>query len=547
MTRNKYFIFLSLIFTLGLILRLYKINSMPPLNADEAALGYNAYSLILTGKDEHGNSWPIHFQSFNDYKPGGYVYLLLPMVYFFGLNVISIRIVSAILGSLAPVLLAMFVNTWFGNMQKEKKVYFSLATALMLVISPWHIHFSRGAWEVNVATFFMLVGALFFSLAAKKPKFYLLAIVAFVCSLYVYHTARVVAPLMGLGIMWIRRAHIKRNLRMFALSLAVGMALVTPLVYSVFFAGGLLRARGVGITADLGLINRINELRGQHTEIAGMAAKLLHNKPLQYGLEFVSNWGEHYKGEFLFVSGDEIQRNKVPETGLLYLVEIVFILFAGATIAKNTKGWGFIFWWLIIAPIAAAFTFQSPNALRAQNMTIPLAIFSGYGLSQIFVFSKRQKQTMKIGLYVIIILSVLWSLTRYLLMYYKHLPKEYPYSSQYGFSEMVDFLKQEEAKFQSVFITTRYDQPYIMLLYYKKYPPALFQEGHKLSEIDNFGFSTVENFAKYSFQKIDFYALAHQNSNSLIIGTDEEIPEEANIVKEIYFPNGNIAFQIVAN
>jgi len=117
--KNKvYLIALFIIMVLGLFLRLYKVASMPPLNADEAALGYNAYSLIQTGRDEHGNSWPIHFQSFNDYKPGGYVYLILPMVYFFGLNAISVRLVSVFLGVLSVGLTALFVRNWFGNMQK---------------------------------------------------------------------------------------------------------------------------------------------------------------------------------------------------------------------------------------------------------------------------------------------------------------------------------------------------------------------------------------------------------------------------------------------
>jgi len=546
MKQNKYYLLL-LIFLLGLILRLCKSATLPPINADEAALGYNAYSLIQTGKDEHGNAWPIHFQSFNDYKPGGYVYLILPFVYLFGLNALSIRFVSIFLGSLSIFLIALLVKNWFGNLQEEKKEYFSLSAALMLAISPWHIHFSRGAWEVNVATFFMLLGVLLFLNATKKPKYYFFSIIAFVISLYIYHASLVVAPLLGLGLLFFNRSYIKRNAKVFIASLAIGIVLALPLIYSLLMGGGLSRAGGVGITADMGIINRINELRGQHQDIGGISAKAFHNKPLEYTMKFLSNWGKHYKGEFLFISGDEIQRNKVPETGLLYLVEIVFILVAGSQIAKKFKGWGFVFWWLLISPAAAAFTFQSPHALRAQNMVIPMAIFSGFGLSQILIFAKKQKNYMKYTLFSLIIFSLCLSVVRYLIMYYKHLPKEYPYSSQYGFSQMADYVVQEEHKFEKVFITTRYDQPYILMLYYTKYPPELFQADHTLTKADEFGFSTVDAYSKYRFVEIDFYKLARQNPDSLIIGTDEEIPDETNVVYEIYFPSGEIAFQIVAN
>ena len=67
---------------LGCLLLTFIPKDFPPaLNADEAAFGYNAYSLVETGKDEHGNAWPIHFQSFNDYKPGFYFYLVLYLNY----------------------------------------------------------------------------------------------------------------------------------------------------------------------------------------------------------------------------------------------------------------------------------------------------------------------------------------------------------------------------------------------------------------------------------------------------------------------------------
>ena len=69
-----------------------------PLLWDEAALGYNAYSILETGRDEYGQILPIIFKSFGDYKPGFYVYLTLPFIKVFGLNELSVRLPSIILG-----------------------------------------------------------------------------------------------------------------------------------------------------------------------------------------------------------------------------------------------------------------------------------------------------------------------------------------------------------------------------------------------------------------------------------------------------------------
>src|SRR4030043_983600 len=99
---------------LSALLRFYRLDSYPALNADEAAIGYSAYSLIETGKDEHGNSWPIHFQSFNDYKPGLYFYLVLPFVRVLGLNEWAVRIPNAALSVLTVLVVYLLVNELFG-------------------------------------------------------------------------------------------------------------------------------------------------------------------------------------------------------------------------------------------------------------------------------------------------------------------------------------------------------------------------------------------------------------------------------------------------
>ena len=47
---------LLVILLLALVIRVWNLNTIPPhLTPDEAALGYNAYSILKTGKDEYGN------------------------------------------------------------------------------------------------------------------------------------------------------------------------------------------------------------------------------------------------------------------------------------------------------------------------------------------------------------------------------------------------------------------------------------------------------------------------------------------------------------
>lgn len=529
--------FLLLIIVLAFALRFYSLNSLPALNADEAAIGYNAYSLIKTGLDEHGNSWPIHFQSFNDYKPGLFFYIVMPFVKLLGLNVWSVRIPGALIGVLNVIAIWFLVKEIWN---KNKQELFADLSALLLAISPWHIHFSRGAWEVNAATLFITLGILYFIKALKTQKYFALSIIFFIASLYTYHSARIITPLIGIGLLIIfkdKLFKIKSKREFFGSGL-LGAVLLVPLVISLFGPAVGARASGVSIFSDRGPIDRINVKRGEHESLSSLQAKLLHNKYAEYSLNFSENYLEHFWGEFLFLSGDDIQRNKVPEFGQLYLFQFPLLLISLFAIVRKPKKWRVILAWLVISPIAASLTFQSPHALRAQNMVIPLTIISAYGLYLLFRYKNRY-------LNIIMLLILIWSAYRYFHQYHVHMAKTYPFSSQYGVEEMVSYVNSRYDDVDEIYITDRYDQPYILYLFYTKYPSEKFQKEHTLSPQDQFGFSTVRSFDKLKFRNIDYSEL-NSKRKVLLVGADKEIlKDEANVIKTIYFPNGDISFEIV--
>src|SRR3990167_1289916 len=112
----KKHLYIILIVILAAILRLYALDKFPAgLNADEAAIGFNAYSLLETGRDEHGASWPLVFRSFDDYKPPLYFYLVLPFVKILGLNIWAVRLPSALLGIASVYLLYLLTNQLFSR------------------------------------------------------------------------------------------------------------------------------------------------------------------------------------------------------------------------------------------------------------------------------------------------------------------------------------------------------------------------------------------------------------------------------------------------
>lgn len=549
---NKIILFVIII--LAFVLRFWQLNSYPALNADEASIGYDAYSLITTGKDQHGNAWPVNFQSFNDYKPGLYVYIVLPFVKFLGLNEWAVRIPNAFFGVMSVYVAYLLIKELFGK-EKEK---FALMGAMFLAISPWHIHFSRGGWEANTATFFIALGVLFFVKGARiqNVKYKVLSVLFFVLSMYCYQATRVVAPLIGIGLVLIFRKEVISNVKPFLVAGIVGFLLLVPLLLDFTKGAALSRAAGVGLFADTGPRARVEEQRGEHNNISNIFVKAVHNKIVNYGIAFVENWGKHFHGEFLFLSGDEVQRNRIPETGVMYLTDIVFLLVGVIFIfrSKLDKSWQIVLMWVLVAPLASALTFQAPSALRAENMIIPLVIISSFGVVNLIDLVRvKLNKNLRNAVYIFACVLVLWSFARYQVMYWVHMAKEYSYSSQYGLKELVNYVEEVQDKYQKILVTDRYDQPYILFLFYgaadgvMKYPPQKFQAEHTLTQRDQFGLSTVNHFGKYYFASIKYDQARVENPNTLIVGTDGEIPKEANIVKYVYGTNGFLYFKAVAN
>src|SRR3989338_9030786 len=99
---------------LGFFLRTWKLGSNPPgFYWDEVSLGWNAYSVLKTGFDEHGRFLPIDtFFAFGDYKPPLYIYAAVPSIWLFGLNEFAVRAPSAVAGTLLIVVTYFLAKTF---------------------------------------------------------------------------------------------------------------------------------------------------------------------------------------------------------------------------------------------------------------------------------------------------------------------------------------------------------------------------------------------------------------------------------------------------
>src|SRR3990167_5139387 len=189
--KSEKFLLILIIF-LAFFLRFYKIGEIPPsLYWDEASLGYNAYSILKTAHDEHGQFLPVtNFAAFGDYKPPGYVYLTVPSIAIFGLDEFAIRFPSALFGVFTVILTYLLTKKLFQNESIAQ------LSALFLAISPWHLQLSRVAFEANAALFFSLFGIYSFIKFALGDRLWIVySAASFLAALYTFTGQRLFVPL----------------------------------------------------------------------------------------------------------------------------------------------------------------------------------------------------------------------------------------------------------------------------------------------------------------------------------------------------------------
>lgn len=530
---------IHVILLIALFIRAYHLNSYPALNPDEAAIGYNAFSLIQTGLDEHGAAWPLHFKSFGDFKPGGYFYLTLPFIKLLGLTPLSVRLPNLILS----LLTIFFLYKLILLLTRSDKL--ALLSSLVLTFNPWHIHFSRGAWESNAALAFITIGLYYFYLYLKtsKTRHFFFFTFLFIASLYTYHSARIIAPLVALGLIIINFGYFKSKLKYLIIPSIIGVILVIPVLWSFLHTGGATRFQGVGLTADPGPLWRANELLNHHGNTL-LVNRIIHNQRLLYLLSWAQKYASHFNLNFLFLTGDEVPRSRVPDMGQFHLIDLPFIvsglifLLKSKTKKLSVKGGcasgvkSLIIILLLTAPLASSLTFQAPSALRSLPLTIPLSILVAVG---IYHFLNRFSRIGPIALTLVYAISGLY----YLDAYFVHYQKRHPFAWNYGFDQAIAYLNDHQSQYQHIYFTDKYDQPYILYLFYSRYNPSRLQPQIRLTSPDQYGFSTVTQIDNIHFGLVGWDQIPPR---SLVIADDNPLP--AFPVKVINFPNGQPAFTI---
>ena len=514
---------LPAIIFLAFVLRIVNLGNTPSgFTPDEASFGYDAYSLLKTGKDQWGKPWPIVLESFGDFKSPLYAYLTMPSVAVFGLNKFAVRFPNAIIGTLAVLVVYFLTKKLF----KEKKL--AIVAALLLAISPWHLPLSRGAFEANLTTFFLPLGILFF----LKKKFFVLSALVFGLNLFTYHSAKIVTPLVVIFLIILYK---KLN----PMFLLIFSAFVGVTIYS-FILGAGRRAGDINIYKGSLLEAAEVRIAKINSGANPLLARAVYNKYTITLKRFAVNYTSYFSPRFLFLKGPaEATYGMLPGKGVLYPIESIFLAaFFYYLVKSRNKQYWFILFWILVAPLSASLTQGIGYAANRVAVMMPaIQIASALGAMQLFKNIKKQKIII-----AVVGLALLFAVGSFIKNYFnsKYINSK---AMLYGNLEVMDYLSQNYPK-EKIIVSTQLSEPQIYWAFATKTDPETYQKAtegwnYKEANLPFLDQLPLYQLGNVSFKRIDW----KQDSKvaDVIVGRPEEFPKDVTQTEVIYYPDGTSA------
>jgi 4-amino-4-deoxy-L-arabinose transferase-like glycosyltransferase len=533
----KHKIFLFLVLVVAVLSRFYHLETLPQaFFTDEAALGYNGWSLLTTGKDEWGQRFPLVMRSFDDYKPAVYSYLTIPGIILFGLNQTTSRLPAAFFGALLPLVVYLVIK----NLTKREN--FALLTAVVITLTPWHIEVSRTAIESGVSLTLTMISL--WLLTQKKEKFHWWALLPLLISLFTYHSARLVAPVILLSGVFLKL--IKTSKKHI---LAISSIFIFGLVLS--FTSSHSRFEQISIFSDRSAALLREESIAQDggpLQVPLLTTRLFHNKPLSYIFSFAESYLANTSLTYLFIGGAQPPRVTIPETGQFLLLFLpFFIIGSGVSIKKWKKFDHWILFWLLFAPVPAALTVaEIPHTYRTLFMLPPIAILIAQGIRESWQWMKKVLPAFLVTIFGLgLIFSIGLNSAKAWHQYRVHQQLHHPWYRQYGYKDLIKYLNSLE-KAEKITITNRENEPYIMILFYNQIEPLIYQrlpEKRLAHEDIERGVDSWQMF-NYVFSES---ACPHDTTdinphNYYVAHFTCELPDGFERVKTINFMDGNPEF-----
>lgn len=522
---------LLLVTVIGLGLRLFQLGTLPVgFSPDEASYGYNAYSLLQTGRDEWGAPWyqlfSSNLRSFGDYRFPLYAFLAVPAVALFGLSEFATRLPNALLGTLAIPATYLLASRLFPS----RKSRVALFSTLFLALCSWHISLSRGAFEANSLT-------LFFPLAiyAFLSNRFSISALLFGLNFYTY----VAAKILSIPFILVLGLYKKSFKPTFWLPL---LLLCLPGFFAFVGRSGV-RVTDVSIANPTDNWQAVSNRRYEAVlnNFPDPLARLFSNKPLYVLSQFTKNYLGYFSPQFFFTNGSgEDTYGVMSGRGLLYYLQLPLLALVLINYFRRpTSTLSFLLILIVLSPLAAALSKGGGYAANRTAALIPfVSIISGLGLYQLM----PRVRGIFVGLLIL-------SLAFFLEDYYYHSPAKFAVGMHYGWRQLSPDLPRLASNFSNIQVSRGLSEPHIYIAFYLRVPPSIYQQAaQSWRDFDTRGYLFLDQLDGYTLGNFRFGNIHPQDpvtQPTLFIGRPEDFGNDITTLSLIIrYPNGKPAIML---
>jgi len=470
----------------------------PPLHADEASRGYDAWAMLQIGADRHGQTWPLFLESFGpgDHTAALTTYLTIPFVALLGPTPTAMRFPDALLGVATVWLLFVWLRRHGG-------VAVALFASAILATDPWHVALTRTAHESGFAPFFLVVGLLALGRSGVLPgdglegdlpprpsrgaaAWAALGGVMFAFHTWVYPATRLLTPLLCVALVVVYRRHVLHMLRSNATRLTLcGLALGLLLGALPLIATAALHPERLAARADATLLAFGG---GSAADIAsGIANNLAANLDPRY----------------LFLRSDEMSGASIPGVGQ-HLIVLAPLFVVG--LVRPVAGWRdhrwrrFLVVWLVLYPIPAAICSDwNPHPLRTVGGMLVFPIIAAMGGVWLVSLAASWRLGLRRAVTSVFAVAVAGNLVYFARAYFIEFEPGARAAYQTDFVQAVRFAADLTDSADFVLVTNHVNQPYIYMLLYGPIPPRQYAAAEKVVVEGDRGFHQVLRVGKFFF------------------------------------------------
>ncbi|MBU0572837.1 glycosyltransferase family 39 protein [Patescibacteria group bacterium] len=552
---KKYYIFIIL--ALAFFLRVVSLSTYPyGFTPDEASDGYDAYSLIQTGKDQWGHTLPLVLESFGDYKPPLYAYIATPFIATLGLTKVAIRLPNALAGTAAVYVVYLLIKELKKlnkKRTKSKDKRLALVASFLLAISPWHIFMSRGAFQASLTTLLMPLGIYLFIKGIKQPKKLIWSAIILGLNLFSYHSAKLVTPIMIVVLVYFfRKELLKLKKKELLIPLGI-MGIFLGLMSYTFLQGAGERVKDISLFKGAMEAAGIERVTAVLSGMNPILARLMHNKVLFVARRFMSNYLLYFSPQFLFTHGPaEATYGMIPGRGMLYWFELPFLAWFVYSLSKfkEKKFLSIILIWLFLAPIPAALaTGPGYAGNRAVIMLPAIQIILAFGAISLYdaVRQKYGKEILKkltIGYVAIVLIFFAMFIEDWVVQS----PKKTAQAMLYGHFEATQWLAENVAPDRKIIVSKKLSEPQIFVAYANKWDPLDYQEATKGWLYKENNLLWVDQLPEYSLGNYtfkNFYWETDREEVAVFVGKPEDFPGVTDPLMVFYYPDDEPSIYIV--